>query len=114
GREALDVLGLALEKALGDEQREIRVFMPRGFETLIQPGLHVLPQREAVRANDHRAADRLEVVRQLRAANGSDIPAREGLAVAGVLGRQLATELDLRGCHRVLVNYGRSPALHRR
>ena len=100
-REALDVLGLSLEEAFGDEQREIGVLVARSFEAMVQPGLHVLPEGEAVWADDHRAADWLEVVRQLRAPNGGGVPARECLALGGVLGRQLATELDLRGCHRV-------------
>ena len=110
GREPLDVLGLACQKALGHEQREIGVLVPGGFEARVEAGLHVFPQAEAVRADDHRAADGLEVVGQLRAADGGDVPPRERLGVAGVLGRQLSAQLDLWRSHRVSVNYGRSAA----
>ena len=46
--------------------------------------------------NDHRAADRLEVVGQLGAADGGDVPAIERLGIGDVLGRELPAELELR------------------
>ncbi len=61
-REPLDVFSLALEEALGHEQRKVGVLVARRLEALVEPGLHVFPQAEAVRTNDHGAADRLEIV----------------------------------------------------
>src|SRR5262249_17486016 len=88
-REALYVLRLTGEEALGHEQREVGILVARRLEAPIELSLHVLPQAEAVRSNDHRAADGFEIVRQLRAANRRHVPARERLTVAGVLGREL-------------------------
>src|SRR6266496_2403628 len=87
GRKAFDVLGFALQETLRHKQRKVRVLVAGRLEAPIETGLHVFPEAEAVWANDHRAANRLEIVRQLRTADGRDIPARERLAVAGVLGR---------------------------
>ena len=43
GAEALDVLGLALEVALGDEQREVGVLGAGGLDAGVDLGLHPLP-----------------------------------------------------------------------
>ncbi len=67
GREALDVLRLLRQEALGNEQREIGVEMTRRLEHLVQGRLHVLPDGVTGRADDHASADGA-VVRQLGAA----------------------------------------------
>ena len=41
--EALHVLGLLLQEALGDEQREVGVLVPGGLEHPVQHALDVLP-----------------------------------------------------------------------
>ena len=43
GAEALDVLGLALQVALGDEQREVRVRGAGRLDAGVHLGLHALP-----------------------------------------------------------------------
>ena len=63
--ESLDVLRLALEVGLGDEQREVGVLCPARLDAGIDLCLHPFPDRIAVGPDDHRAADRT-VVGQLR------------------------------------------------
>ena len=55
GGEALDVLGLLVQQLLGDEQGEVDVLVARRLETIVQCLLDVLPDRIAVRLDDHRA-----------------------------------------------------------
>ena len=55
-RKAFDVRGLFLQKRQRDEQREVRVLMPRGLDHVVERALHVLPERVAPRADDHAAA----------------------------------------------------------
>ena len=76
GAEALDVLGLALEVALGDEQREVGVEGTARLDALVDLGLHPLPDRVAVRPDDHRPADRA-VVGQLGFRQHVLVPAGE-------------------------------------
>ena len=49
-RKAFDMLGLAHQQALGNEQREVRVDVPRCLEAAVEPLLNQLPYRIAVRA----------------------------------------------------------------
>ena len=58
GAETLNVLGLAPEVALGDEQREVGVLRPRRLDAGVDLGLHALPDGVAVRPDDDRAPDR--------------------------------------------------------
>ena len=60
-REALHVLGLALQVALRDEQREVRVLVPGLLDPPVQVGLQQLPDPVPVRSDDHRALDRAAV-----------------------------------------------------
>ena len=55
--EALDVLGLLLQEAHRDEQREVGVLVPGGLEHRVEPPLDVLPDGVAPRLDDHAAAD---------------------------------------------------------
>ena len=55
--EALDVLGLLLQEAHRDEQREVRVLVAGGLEHRVEPPLDVLPDGVAPRLDDHAAAD---------------------------------------------------------
>ena len=56
-REALDVLGLFFEEALGDEQRKVRVLVAGVLEHAVERALDVLPDRVAPRLDHHAAAD---------------------------------------------------------
>jgi hypothetical protein len=55
GREALDVLGLALQVRHRDEQREVRVDVPGVLEPLVELAWSSSQIRVAVRPDDHRA-----------------------------------------------------------
>ena len=57
-REALDVLFLLHQQALGNEEREVRVHVPGRLEAPVEPLLDQLPDRVAVRPDDHAALDR--------------------------------------------------------
>ena len=80
--EALDVFGLALQVALGDEQREVGVLGSGGLDALVHLGDHPLPDGVRVGTNDHRAADRT-VVGQLRLGEQVLVPAGEVVALGG-------------------------------
>ena len=54
GAEALDVLGLPGQVALGDEEREVDVLGARRLDAAVDLGLHPLPQRAGVGPDDHR------------------------------------------------------------
>ena len=69
---------LALQKALGDEQRKVRVLVPRLLEAQVQPVAHQLPQPVAVGADDHAAAHG-RVVRQLGLEHHFVVPGAEVL-----------------------------------
>ena len=74
--ESLDVVGLALEEAHRDQQREVRVLSSRGLDPLVDLGLHPLPHRVAVGPDDDGAACRA-VLGQLRLGQDVLIPARK-------------------------------------
>ncbi len=82
GREALDVVGLALEVALRDEEREVGVGRARRLDAGVHLGLHPLPQGVSVRTDDHRAPHRA-VVRELRLRDDVLVPARKVLGLRG-------------------------------
>ncbi len=54
---ALDVFRLFFEVAYGNEEREIRVCVPRVFEHFVEAVLHVFPKRVPPRFDDHAAAN---------------------------------------------------------
>ena len=87
GREALDVLGLLLQEALGDEQREIGVDVAGGLDPAVQEPLDVLPDGVAVRADDHHPLHR-GVVGQLGLLDDLEVPAGKILG----FGRDLADQ----------------------
>ena len=72
-RESLDVFGFAHEQAFGDEQRKIRVLMARRFESCIELGADVLPDRVPVGTEDDAAAHRC-VIHELCAQADLRIP----------------------------------------
>ena len=76
GREALDVLGLAHDHVLRDQQREVPVLVARRFDHVVEGALDGLPDREAIGADDHAATDRA-VVGQLGLAHHVGVPAVE-------------------------------------
>ena len=82
GAEALDVLGLALEVGLRDEEREVGVLGAAGLDALVDLGLHPLPDRVAVGPDHHRAADGA-VLGQLRLLQDVLVPAREVVGAGG-------------------------------
>ena len=86
-RKALDVLRLAHQQALGNEEREVRVHVARGLEPIVQLALDVFPDGVAVRPDHHAALDR-RVVGQFRLADDVQIPAGE----IGGLGSDLGDE----------------------
>jgi len=73
--EALDVLGLLLEEAQGDEEREVGVDVAGVLEHAVERVLDVLPEGVAPRLDDHAAANRAGLG-QLRRANDLLIPLR--------------------------------------
>ncbi len=77
-RKAFDVLRFLVQEAFGNEQREVRVHVAGRLDPRIERLLNQLPDRVAVRPDDHAALDR-RVVGQLRAADDVEVPAREVL-----------------------------------
>ena len=96
--EALDVLGLAFEEALGDEQREVRIDRARCLDPLVHLGLHVLPDRVPVGPDDHRAAHQAALC-ELRLVEHVLVPLRKVFGLWGEdgglagLGRHRAVRL---------------------
>ena len=80
GTEPFEVLGLAAQVGLGDQQGKVGVLDARGLDPQVDLGLHTLPDGVSVRANHHRAADRA-VVRQLRFGHDVLVPAWEVLGL---------------------------------
>ncbi len=60
-REALHMLGLFLEEAHRDEEREVSILVSRLLKTTVESVLQVLPQGKAVRAQDYIAPHRCVV-----------------------------------------------------
>ena len=99
-REALDVIGLLLEQAHRDEQREVDVLVAGRLEPVVERALGQLPDRVAVGLDDHRALGRA-VLGQLGALDDLDVPGGEVVALRGQLVRahgrpMLADALDAR------------------
>ncbi len=80
--EALDVLRLTLDKALGDQQGEVGVLNAHRLDAVVELALDQLPDRVGPRANDHRSAHG-PVVGQLGLGNEILIPAGEVLGLRG-------------------------------
>ncbi len=74
--EPLDVLGLALEVRLGDEEREVRVLGSARLDAGVDLGLQPLPEAVPVRADDHRPADGA-ILGKLRLVQDILVPAGE-------------------------------------
>ena len=74
--EPFDVLGLGLEEALGDEQRHVDVLVARLLDPPVERVAHVLPQREAIRADDDATPDG-RIGRKLGVADDVEIPLAE-------------------------------------
>ena len=83
-REPFDVLGLAFQKAAGDEEREVGVDVARRLDAVVQQANHMLPKRVAIGADHHAAAHR-RLVGQLGLVDQVEIPAREVVALGQVL-----------------------------
>jgi hypothetical protein len=81
-REPLDVLGLLLEVAQRDEEREVGVLGPGPLDPVVERALHQLPHAVAPRPDHHRAADVVEL-RDLRVADHALEPLREVLSAGG-------------------------------
>ena len=96
GGEALDMVLLLLQQALGDKQRHRHVLMAGRLEHPVQNVLDVLPDRIAVGAQDHAALDR-GVVHQLRLLADIGVP----------LGKVLVDGGD--GLHQFLVLFTHLP-----
>jgi hypothetical protein len=80
--EALDVLGLLLEVAQRDEEREVGVDGARLLDRAIEGALHQLPDPVAPGPDHHRSADVVEL-RDLGVADHSLEPLREVLSPSG-------------------------------
>src|SRR5262249_42958004 len=63
GREPLDELALLREHRRGHEQREVDVLVAGGLDAVVELALDRLPDRVAVRLDDHRAAPALPSTR---------------------------------------------------
>ena len=81
-REALDVRGLLLEERHRDEQREVRVDVPRLLEHPVEDALDVLPQRVAPRLDHHAAAD-VAVLREVGRLDDFLVPLRVVVGARG-------------------------------
>ncbi len=79
-REALHVLGLLLQEALRDEEREVGVDVPGRLEAAVQRIADVLPERVAVGLDDHTAAHR-RIVGQIGLLHDLVIPLGKVLAL---------------------------------
>ncbi len=79
GREAFDVLRFLLQKALRDEEREVRIARAGLLDAPIELVAQQLPDAEAVGTKHHRAAHR-RIIRQLGAQDDVVVPSREILA----------------------------------
>ena len=53
--EALDVVGLLAQEALGDEEGEVRIVVPCLLKHIIELTLHALPDSIAIGLDDHTA-----------------------------------------------------------
>src|SRR4026207_405713 len=84
GREALDVLLLALEQALRDEEREVGVDVAGLLDAPVHVALHVLPDAVAVGLDDHAALDRA-VVGEVGLEHDVQVPLRVILGLRGDL-----------------------------
>ena len=69
----------------GMKQREVGVDVPGRLEPVVERALHLLPDRVAVRADDHAALDR-RVVGELGAPDHVQVPLGEVLGLLGDLG----------------------------
>src|SRR5438093_435457 len=78
---AYDVILLALEEALRNEEWEIGVLMTRRLEHVIEGALHSLPDTVAIGTNHHAAAHR-RVVGELRAQDDLVVPGAEVLGAS--------------------------------
>src|SRR5437899_648794 len=75
-RETFHMLGFLGEEAHRDEQREVRIAVPRRAEHVVQGALHQLPDAIAVWTNHHAAPHR-RIVRQLGLSNDVPVPLAE-------------------------------------
>src|SRR4029077_20671430 len=107
--ESLDMLGLALEEVHRDEQREVGLLRAGGLDPAVDLRLHPLPDRIAVRPDDHGSA-RWTVLGQFRLGQGILVPPWEVLVLrsqhrhllsspASLLGAA-APKSTARGCRR--------------
>ena len=84
GREALDVIGLALEQAHRDQQRKVDVLVAGRLDPVVERALRVLPDGVAMGLDDHRALGRA-VLGHLGALHDLDVPAGEVVLLRGQL-----------------------------
>ena len=75
--EAFDVLCLLLEKALGDEEREINVLVSGGFEAGVELTLQDFPDGVTVWLDNHAAFDYLGGLRHVALEDNVLIPGGE-------------------------------------
>src|ERR1035438_5268871 len=78
--EALDVVRLLLQVRLRDEEREVHVLVAGALDHVVERPLDVLPQRIAVRTDDHATAY-WRVVGKLGTTDHVRVPAVEILAL---------------------------------
>jgi hypothetical protein len=86
--EPFDVLRLGRQEALGYEQRQVDVLVARLLDPPVERVARVLPQREAIRADDDAAPDG-RIGRELGVADDVEIPLAEvgRSGCAGTVGR---------------------------
>ena len=75
GENPFDVFFLALQERVGYEDWEVSVLVSSRLEVTVEARLDVLPDRVAVRPDNHAAANR-RVVGKLRAQDGVRVPGR--------------------------------------
>ncbi len=82
GREPFDVLRLPAKESLGDQEREIRVLVPRFLQHPVQRLLYELPDRVAP-GTDHHAPLDGGIIGHLGRGDHVRVPARKILAAGG-------------------------------
>src|SRR5260370_38274053 len=80
--ETFDVSGLFGEKTQGDEEREVGVLVTGRLEALVEPLLHLLPDRVPVRLDDHAPADHFGGLGEVTLADDVLVPLGE-ISIAG-------------------------------
>src|SRR5689334_10469800 len=73
-RKALHMFSFFLDEALRDEQRKIRILMPRRLELIVQRPLNFFPYGKSMRLDDHGTAHNFSSFSEAGLANDVLVP----------------------------------------